>query len=162
MNDRERGVASSYYPPRSKRWRSGRAARWFWRRDRAWHKVRSWLAWGLQALVPGLPFALAGRRWVAALTAGAYCAVLGLFVSQVDPGSNSQFRLGIPLFMTIALEPVYLWYGLAAGIHVLSVIYLCRQPLMALAPRPRVMMSVLIAAALYGLVYQWLLLAVTE
>lgn len=161
MKDRERGVASSYYPPRSRRWSTGRGARWAWRGNRAWRRTRSGVKWFLQALVPGLPFAGAGRWRAAALTAGAYGLCLGMFVSQVDPGSNKQIRFTIPLFMTIALEPVYLWYGLAAGIHVVSVVYLLRGPLLALAPRPRMLASLLIAGLLYGLVYQWMLIAMT-
>lgn len=73
------------------------------------------------ALVPGLPFWVRGKRALGLIVLGGWAITLTFFLVNSQAEEHVSFRVWLPMFGGIQFEPVYLWYGLAAGIHIASV-----------------------------------------
>lgn len=110
-----------HYPPRAGRLWVGRRAKVAERTERTGHALAGVVRWFVVALIPGMPFGVRGKRALGLVVFGAWAVVMTCFLISHQAGDRTTLRFWIPLFGTVQFEPVYLWYGLAAGVHIASV-----------------------------------------
>ena len=148
---------SSYYPPRSSRLWAGRRARHLLRAQRGWARLRAWGWLGILALVPGLPLAVA-RRWVpASALLLAWGACLSRYIYLRAEDVHRSVRFWLPGLGGFQYEPMHLWYGLAAGIHIASIVALLHPHLRGFSREGRFAVAILVMLIVYGFGYASLL-----
>lgn len=91
------------------------------RAERAAIALAAGVRWLLAALIPGLPWILRGQRVAGLIVLGLYAGVFARFMVVHQGTTTRTLRYWLPGFGTIQYEPVYLWLGLAIGIHIFSV-----------------------------------------
>ena len=120
-----------YYPPRSGKLWVGNRAKVAVRAERVGSALASVLRGSLVALVPGLPWWRRGRRILGLTCLVLWALALGSFLAFHNQVPARPVTLSLPGFGMFQFEPVYLWYGMAAAIHMVSVNEFLRPGLQA-------------------------------
>lgn len=134
----------------------GRRAKVAERADRARRTLTLAIRLCVVALVPGLPFWVRGKRALGLVVLGAWAITLTCFLVTGQVEEHLAIRVWLPMFGGIQFEPVYLWYGLAAGVHIASVAEQFR-PLLQAHIRHRDLRSRFLLTLGATLVLGWLL-----
>ncbi|MBX3744693.1 MAG: hypothetical protein KF833_05240 [Verrucomicrobiae bacterium] len=113
-----------YYPPRAGKVWVGRRARVAVRAERTALAALAGLRGLLVVLVPGLPFWVRGQRLPGLACLAIWMLALHRFLILRDQGGGEAtvLRIRIPFsgFDAVQFDSSYLWFGLAAGLHILS------------------------------------------
>jgi len=109
-----------YYPPRAGKIWVGSRARTAVRAERVGSALASVVRSFLVALVPGLPWWSRGHRKLGLTCLILWTLALGSFLILRNQVPAHPVTLSLPGLRVLQFEPVYLGYGLAAAIHIVS------------------------------------------
>jgi len=91
------------------------------RAERARGTLTAAVLWCVAAVIPGMPFWVRGKRTLGLIVLGGWAITMTFFIVTHQVQERLAIRDWVPVLGAIQYEPVYLWYGLATGIHIISV-----------------------------------------